>query len=81
MVEGGAVLQGELLKAGLCQELRVYLGATLLGATAQPWAQTELTSTIGEARFWRLREVRKLDDDVCMEYEQIADGTSERSAS
>lgn len=68
MVEGGAVLQGTLLQAGLCQELRVYLGATLLGGTAQPWAQTELTKTIGDAKFWTLRACRRLDDDVCLEY-------------
>lgn len=70
MVEGGAVLQGNLLKAGLVEELRVYLGATLLGSTAQPWAQTPLTSTIGEAKFWRLRDLRRLGQDVCLEYER-----------
>lgn len=68
MVEGGAVVQGELLQRDLCDELRVYLGATLLGGTAQPWARTALTSTISEAKFWRLRTMRQLDDDVCMEY-------------
>lgn len=72
MVEGGAVLQGEMLKAGLCQELRVYLGATLLGSSAQPWAQTPLTSTIAEAKFWRLRDLRKLGNDVCLEYERTS---------
>jgi len=71
MVEGGAVLQGTLLRAGFCQELRVYLGATLLGGTAQPWAQTELTKTIGDAKFWKLRACRRLDDDVCLEYERL----------
>jgi len=59
MVEGGAVLQGQMLKEGLCEELRVYIGATLLGSTAQPWAQTPLTSTIKEAQFWRLRDLRR----------------------
>ena len=68
MVEGGAVVQGELLQRDLCDELRVYLGATLLGATAQPWARTPLASTISEAKFWRLRAMRQLDDDVCLEY-------------
>lgn len=71
MVEGGAAVQGRLLTLGLCEELRVYLGATLLGASAQPWAQTPLTSTIADAKFWRLRDVRRLDDDVCMEYEKL----------
>jgi len=70
MVEGGAVVQGEFLRQGLCDELRMYLGATLLGSSAQPWAQTELTSTIGDAKFWRLRGLRQLDDDVCLEYER-----------
>lgn len=71
MVEGGAVVQGELLRQELASELRVYLGATLLGSTAQPWAKTQLTSTIGDAKFWKLRAVRQLDDDVCLEYERL----------
>jgi len=49
MVEGGAHVAGAFLKQGLCQELRVYLGATLLGSTALPWAQTELAKTISKA--------------------------------
>merc|ERR1712066_403663 len=71
MVEGGAVVQGEFLRKGLCNELRVYLGATLLGSTAQPWAQTELTKTIADAKFWKLRTCRRLDDDVCLEYSRL----------
>jgi len=70
MVEGGAVLQGNMLREGLCDELRVYLGATLLGSSALPWAQTELTATIKDAKFWKLRTVRQLADDVCLEYER-----------
>lgn len=71
MVEGGAAVQGQLLTLGLCEELRVYLGATLLGASAQPWARTALTSTIADAKFWRLRDLRRLADDVCIEYERL----------
>lgn len=71
MVEGGAAVQGRLLTLGLCEELRLYLGATLLGSSAQPWAKTALTSTIADAKFWRLRDLRRLDDDVCMEYERM----------
>eukprot|EP00929_Paragymnodinium_shiwhaense_P102517 TRINITY_DN65715_c0_g1_i1.p1 TRINITY_DN65715_c0_g1~~TRINITY_DN65715_c0_g1_i1.p1 ORF type:complete len:391 (-),score=86.70 TRINITY_DN65715_c0_g1_i1:379-1551(-) len=70
MVEGGAVLHGSLLRAGLVDELRCYVGATLLGSTAQPWSQVELAPTIGDAKFWKLRCVRQLGDDVCMEYER-----------
>ncbi|CAJ1357269.1 unnamed protein product [Effrenium voratum] len=68
MVEGGALLQGQLLKEGLCEELRVYMGATLLGSSALPWAQTPLTSTIKEAQFWQLRDLRRVGNDVCLEY-------------
>ncbi|CAE7477260.1 ribD [Symbiodinium natans] len=70
MVEGGAVLQGQLLHLNLVQELRVYFGATLLGSSAQAWAQTPLTSTIKEARFWTLRDLRRVGNDVCLEYER-----------
>ncbi|CAE7223909.1 ribD [Symbiodinium pilosum] len=73
MVEGGAVLQGEMLQQNLVQELRIYFGATLLGSTAQAWAQTPLTSTIKEARFWTLRELRRVGNDVCLEYERSDD--------
>jgi len=69
MVEGGAVVQGAFLRQGFAQELRVYLGATLLGGTAQPWARVELTKTIGDAKFWQLRDLRRLGNDVCLEYE------------
>jgi len=70
MVEGGAVLHGTMLRAGLCDELRCYIGATILGGTAKPWSQVELARTIGDAEFWRLRRVRQLGSDVCLEYER-----------
>ena len=82
MVEGGAVLQGQLLAEGLGEELRVYIGATLLGSSAQSWAQVPLTKTIKEAQFWSLRTLRRAGladlrafrwssgNDVCLEYER-----------
>ena len=72
MVEGGAVVQAAFLQAGLCEEMRVYLGATLLGSSAQPWAKTELTTTIADAQFWRLQDMRRLGNDVCLEYQRAA---------
>mmetsp|Transcript_42921 Transcript_42921/g.100220 ORF Transcript_42921/g.100220 Transcript_42921/m.100220 type:complete len:379 (-) Transcript_42921:22-1158(-) len=76
MVEGGAVLQGQLLQRNLVQELRVYFGATMLGSTAQAWAQTPLTSTITEARFWTLRGLRQVGNDVCLEYERAENSSA-----
>mmetsp|Transcript_53421 Transcript_53421/g.95863 ORF Transcript_53421/g.95863 Transcript_53421/m.95863 type:complete len:386 (-) Transcript_53421:20-1177(-) len=73
MVEGGAVLQGVFLQKKLCEEMRVYFGATMLGSTALPWVQSALTSTIGDAKFWQLRDLRKLGNDVCLEYERPSD--------
>jgi len=68
MVEGGAEVGGSFLQQQLVDELHVYIGATLLGSTSKRWAQTALTSTIGDAKFWKLAKVRQLGDDVCLEY-------------
>ena len=68
MVEGGAILQGSFLQEGLADELHVYIGACMLGSTSKRWAQTELTGTIADARFWRLLGVEQFGDDVCLKY-------------
>ena len=59
MVEGGAILQGSFLQEGLADELHVYIGACMLGSTSKRWAQTELTGTIADARFWRRARRRR----------------------
>jgi riboflavin biosynthesis pyrimidine reductase len=43
----------------------------VLGSTAKSWGVGELTKTIGDAKFWTLRTVRALGNDVCMEYEVV----------
>ena len=69
MVEGGAVLQGQMLKEGLCeawlrrgaprpnrhfleslcQELRVYIGATLSGAQAETSIRCQVEHSVDMA--------------------------------
>eukprot|EP00397_Hematodinium_sp_SG-2012_P045076 GEMP01050503.1.p1 GENE.GEMP01050503.1~~GEMP01050503.1.p1 ORF type:complete len:405 (+),score=70.75 GEMP01050503.1:31-1215(+) len=70
MVEGGGVIHGEFLTNDLVDELWMYTGATILGSSAMRWAQAPLASTIGDARFWTLRCIRQLGNDVCCEYER-----------
>jgi len=70
MVEGGAVLGGSLLQQDMVDELRVYVGATLLGSSSKRWAQTKLTDSIKDAKFWHLCKVSQLDDDICLQYEK-----------
>lgn len=69
MVEGGGMLHGTFLRsAGLAQQLRLYVGATALGSTAQRWIRAPLAATITEAPRWKLLGVETLGDDVCLEY-------------
>ena len=53
---------------GLAQQMRVYIGATCLGSTAQRWMQAPLARSIGEAPRWKLLEATPLGDDVCLDY-------------
>ena len=68
LVEGGGVLQGSFLALGLVDEMHVFKGATVLGGTAQPWLPQAVAATIGDASFWQLESVQRLDNDVCLVY-------------
>lgn len=39
-----------------------------LAQTSQRWIQSPLASTIGEAPRWKLLDVQRLGDDVCLDY-------------
>lgn len=70
MVEGGGIVHGEFLSQDLADELWLYTGSTILGASAKRWAQVPMADTIGNARFWKLRRVRQVGNDICCEYEK-----------
>jgi diaminohydroxyphosphoribosylaminopyrimidine deaminase/5-amino-6-(5-phosphoribosylamino)uracil reductase len=64
-VEAGPVLSDALLRAGLVDELHVYLAPTLLGGPRT--ATTDLgVGTIAQQRRLRLQRVERVDDDVLL---------------
>jgi riboflavin biosynthesis pyrimidine reductase len=69
MVEGGGEVLGDFIRAGLAQQLRLYVGATALGATARRWMRSPLAETIESAPRWSVLAVEQLDNDVCIDYE------------
>ena len=56
-------------ESGLAHQLRMYVGATALGATARRWVARPLAETIGDAPRWKLLGVEAVGDDVCVDYE------------
>lgn len=65
---GGGVLGAFLSSPGTAQQLRLYLGATALGSTARRWISAPLATSIDEAPRWRLLDVERVGDDVCLDY-------------
>ena len=69
MVEGGGAVHGAFLSTpGLAQQLRLYIGATALGSTSRRWIQAPIASTINEAPRWKLLDLERLGEDVCVDY-------------
>ena len=71
MVEGGPTLHGALLDASLVDMAVVYVAATLLGARGVPGYGIAGPLTISDAPRLRLRGVKRLGDDVRLEYEPV----------
>ena len=72
MVEGGGQVLASFLRdagGGLAHQLRMYVGATALGATARRWVARPLAETIADAPRWKLLGVEAVGDDVCVDYE------------
>eukprot|EP00668_Euglena_longa_P013935 GGOE01017887.1.p1 GENE.GGOE01017887.1~~GGOE01017887.1.p1 ORF type:complete len:629 (+),score=127.01 GGOE01017887.1:39-1889(+) len=69
LVEGGAAVASSFLTERRVDLLRLYYGATMLGAGSRPWITgTTLAKTIQEAQFWKLTSVRQVGNDACLEY-------------
>jgi diaminohydroxyphosphoribosylaminopyrimidine deaminase/5-amino-6-(5-phosphoribosylamino)uracil reductase len=69
MVEGGAVLHGALLAAGLVDRIVAYVGATALGTGGRPAFDQGGPATITGAPRFALRGVTRLGDDVRLDYD------------
>jgi diaminohydroxyphosphoribosylaminopyrimidine deaminase/5-amino-6-(5-phosphoribosylamino)uracil reductase len=70
LVEGGGKLQSSFLAKDLVDRVVLYYGACLLGGSGLTWTQgpATLAETISKVKFWKLDNVRQLDNDVCLEY-------------
>lgn len=65
-VEAGATLAGAFLRAGLFDELVVYLAPTLLGADARALAELPPLAVLGERQRLRFTQCRQVGDDLCI---------------
>lgn len=85
MVEGGAYLHGALFEAGLVDRVVAYLGNTLLGAEGLAGYGLVGPKSIEAAARLRLHSLRRLGEDVRLEYVPIgaadeADSSDRRAA-
>ncbi len=69
LVEGGATVLGALVRAELADRLVLYVGARTLGDAGRPLLAGPGPRTIAEAGQWRLLSVRRVGNDVRLEYE------------
>jgi diaminohydroxyphosphoribosylaminopyrimidine deaminase/5-amino-6-(5-phosphoribosylamino)uracil reductase len=68
MVEGGPTLHGALVRAGLADRLVLYVGAKSLGEEGRPLFAGPGPRSIHAANAWRLSSLRRLGDDIRLEY-------------
>jgi diaminohydroxyphosphoribosylaminopyrimidine deaminase/5-amino-6-(5-phosphoribosylamino)uracil reductase len=68
MVEGGSTLHGALVRAGLVDELVIYVGAVSLGERGRPLLAGLGPESIGDAERWTLLDVQQLGADVRLTY-------------
>lgn len=71
MIEGGPTLHGALLDESLADLVVAYVGPTLLGTLGVPGYGLAGPATIADAPRLRLRGVKRLGDDVRLDYEPL----------
>ncbi len=74
LVEGGPTLHGAILDAGRADRIVAYVAATLLGSRGLPGYGVAGPPTITGAGRYRLGDVKRLGDDVRLDYEPTAGG-------
>jgi diaminohydroxyphosphoribosylaminopyrimidine deaminase/5-amino-6-(5-phosphoribosylamino)uracil reductase len=67
LVEAGATLAGAFMRAGLCDELIVYLAPKLLGSRARPMVDVALDQ-MSEAIDLSLVDIRQIGSDIRLRY-------------
>jgi diaminohydroxyphosphoribosylaminopyrimidine deaminase/5-amino-6-(5-phosphoribosylamino)uracil reductase len=72
MVEGGGTLMGGLCKMNLVDEAHVFVGPKMLGGknSITP-VEGEDPTLMAASKLFSLRSVRRIDDDVYMQYRRI----------
>jgi diaminohydroxyphosphoribosylaminopyrimidine deaminase / 5-amino-6-(5-phosphoribosylamino)uracil reductase len=74
LVEGGPTLHASFVHAGLAGRLVTYVAGVTLGPDGLPMFRGDLPRTLADAPRWRLRDLRRLDDDVRLDFEPRRDG-------
>jgi diaminohydroxyphosphoribosylaminopyrimidine deaminase/5-amino-6-(5-phosphoribosylamino)uracil reductase len=69
LVEGGGTLAGAFLAVGLVDQLVAYVAPIALGPEGTPAFGSDGPATLADAARWQLTDVRRLGDDVRLEYE------------
>jgi len=77
LVEGGSVLQGELLRLGLIDEFVLYQGSIMIGNRGTHWCNTNLCSSISNAKAWKLLQTKQIGSDVRLTYRNLAEQTKD----
>ncbi len=64
LVEAGPALSGALVRAGLVDELVIYMAPCLLGSDAQPLLELTGLQSLDSTRPWVVKDVVKVGDDL-----------------
>ena len=69
LLEGGAELNDNALRAGIVQEVKVFLGPKIFGgANAKGPVEGIGIESVGKAANMKLKDISKIGDDVLLEY-------------
>ena len=69
LLEGGAELNDNALRAGIVQEVKVFLGPKIFGgANAKSPVEGIGIESVGQAANMKLKDISKIGDDVLLEY-------------
>jgi diaminohydroxyphosphoribosylaminopyrimidine deaminase/5-amino-6-(5-phosphoribosylamino)uracil reductase len=75
MIEGGPTLHGAFLAAGLVDHVVAYVAGGLLGTDGRAAYGVAGPRSIDGFQRWRLADVRRLGDDVRLDYRPNGEGT------
>jgi diaminohydroxyphosphoribosylaminopyrimidine deaminase / 5-amino-6-(5-phosphoribosylamino)uracil reductase len=64
LVEAGARLNGSLIKAGLVDELVIYLAPCLIGDVAQSMLNLPELTDLAEKRALKIQDLRMIGSDI-----------------